>query len=189
MPASCTVCSRPDRHAVDQALAVPVPNVASLAHRYGIAETTLRRHRVQCVNPALRAAAAEAEGVRAAGLLRRLFDMADDAARIRAEAERLNRPRTAVAALDSETKIVTSLVSQLGVTDETVVTQLEDLRRVVDAMAELIKRDTAAAELLAELLDEAGVPSAAAGMRSAIRKWADRQIAATAPATTTTTGS
>ena len=78
---SCTVCSHPDREAVDQAIVLGRSNRA-VARQYGLSKDSVARHRASHVSSALRAVASEREQAGARSALDRLEELFDAASRI-----------------------------------------------------------------------------------------------------------
>jgi hypothetical protein len=118
MARTCTVCSNPEREAIDEAL-VSGESTGVLAGRYRtIDERALRRHRANHL-PAALARAHEAEEVsRADDLLSQVRGLQDRALAILDEAEAAGELRTALGAIREARGNLELLAKLLGELDE-----------------------------------------------------------------------
>ena len=108
MPRVCTVCSSPDRAAIDEAV-TRGESFRRVAPRYGVSDRALRRHAAEHVSAAIVKAHAVAEVAQADNLLGLLREAVGDAQRLRGRAEREGDLRCAVAAVKTLTETVEKL--------------------------------------------------------------------------------
>jgi hypothetical protein len=110
MPPVCSICSHPERRAIDAALAAGTP-MRSIAFRFGTTHTTLRRHRAH-VSEAVAEAAERRSRDLAADLLRDLDELCAQAAALYQDAGRsFHRKVEAVHARGRVVSIMARLVS------------------------------------------------------------------------------
>lgn len=95
----CTICTHPERAAIDDELASGNVSLRRLALQYGLCDTSLRRHRDRHLSPALAALQAERETADAATLLGRIEGLIARAERLLAAAEKDGRSQAALAAI------------------------------------------------------------------------------------------
>ena len=108
MPRSCSVCSHPDRAAIDEDLVAGRGSLRNVAVRYGTTAPTLLRHKAHL--PGTLALAHEAREVtRADDLLGLLRQAAIDAKRLQKKAEAERDYRCAIAAVKTLSDVVERL--------------------------------------------------------------------------------
>ncbi|HQP88957.1 MAG TPA: hypothetical protein PLL76_22100 [Thermoanaerobaculia bacterium] len=110
MPRVCTVCSSPNRAAIDEALTSGEPN-RRIAARVGCAESSIRRHLEKHLPGAIVKAHEAREVARADDLLELLREGVKDARRLRQKAEKERDYRCAVAAVKTMSDIVEKLAA------------------------------------------------------------------------------
>jgi transposase-like protein len=98
MPRTCTICSHPDRDAVEHAI-VSGGSIRRIAAQYGLTPTSVRRHMANHLPAAAVAEAQEVDRDRAEGLRDRLEDLYTRAERILAEAEGAGRHNVSLASI------------------------------------------------------------------------------------------
>ncbi|MEP7081901.1 MAG: hypothetical protein ABI841_02870 [Chloroflexota bacterium] len=98
MPRVCTVCSSPDRDAIDAALVSGAP-MRRIAPRYGVSETAIRRHRNRHLSPAIVALQEQREEERGETLADRLEGLYRRAERILDAAETGRQGQLSLAAI------------------------------------------------------------------------------------------
>lgn len=108
MPRVCTVCSSPDRAAIDEALTRGEPN-RRIAARVGCGEASIRRHAAH-LSETVALATRAAEETRADDLLGLLREAVADARRLRVKAEAQDDVRGAIAAV----KVLCDVVEKLA---------------------------------------------------------------------------
>ncbi len=118
MPRTCTVCSHPEREAIDRAL-IGGESTGKLAGRYRtIDERALRRHRSNHLPAALARAHEAEEATRADDLLSQVRDLQDRALAILGKAEDAGELRTALGAIREARGNLELLAKLLGELDE-----------------------------------------------------------------------
>lgn len=110
MPRVCTVCSSPNRTAIDEAV-TRGESFRRVAPRFGVSDRALRRHAAEHVPDAIVKAHDAEEATRADDLLGLLREALADARRLRDKAERAGDFRCAVAASRSLFDVVEQLVT------------------------------------------------------------------------------
>lgn len=113
MPRVCTVCSHPEREAIDAALIQSTPN-RRIAARYTLNEGSVRRHAAAHLPATLTKAAAVAEVTHADDLIAKVRQLEADARRIATAAESSKDLRTALAGVRELTRIVELLAKLRG---------------------------------------------------------------------------
>jgi transposase-like protein len=108
VPRVCTVCSSPNRTAIDEAV-TRGESFRRIAPQYGVSDRALRRHAAEHVPAAIVKAHEAAETTRADGLLEILHEGVRDARRLRDRAEKEGDLRCAVAAVKTLVDIVERL--------------------------------------------------------------------------------
>lgn len=117
MPRTCTVCSHPEREAIDRALLSGEANRRIAAH-HAVSEQAVRRHKADHL-PAALAKAHEAEEVsRADDLLGQVRDLQARALSILEKAEAAGELRTALGAIREARGNLELLAKLLGELDE-----------------------------------------------------------------------
>lgn len=111
MARTCTVCTHPDRAAIDEALAAKTDAVLGVSRRFGIGRESLRRHLMRHLPGTLVKAQEAREATRADDLLGILRDGVADARRLAARAELEGDLRCAVAAVKTSGDIVEKLAA------------------------------------------------------------------------------
>jgi len=109
VPRVCTVCSSPDRAAIDEAV-TRGESFRRVAPRYGVSDRALRRHAAEHVADAIVKAHEAAEVARADDLLGLLREAVADARRLRVKAEAQDDVRGAIAAV----KVLCDVVEKLA---------------------------------------------------------------------------
>jgi hypothetical protein len=94
----CTVCSHPERAAIDQALVGGVPNLR-LAQQYGLSESAVWRHKAEHLPEALAQSGAAKEIARADLLIQQVEGLRNKAVAILLRAEQAGELRTALYAI------------------------------------------------------------------------------------------
>jgi len=108
VPRVCTVCSSPNRAAIDEAV-TRGETFRRVAPRYGVSDRALRRHAAEHVSAAIVKAHDAREATRADDLLGILREAVKDARRLRDKAEEERDFRCAVAAVKTLTETVEKL--------------------------------------------------------------------------------
>jgi len=123
VPQLCSVCTHPDRAAIDAAL-VAGGSLRDIAGRHGVSKSAVDRHRDQHL-PARLVKAREAEDVgQADTLLGQLQQLQTDARRIGRKAEDGGDLRTALAGIRELVRIVEITAKMVGELDERPVVNL-----------------------------------------------------------------
>jgi hypothetical protein len=117
MPRSCTICTDPERDAIDAALVAGEP-FRRVAAQYSLTEQAIRRHRKAHLPAALTKAQEAKEAARADDLLAQLQALTAEAHRIKNQAERTGDYRTALAGIRELVRIVELLAKLRGELDE-----------------------------------------------------------------------
>jgi hypothetical protein len=117
MPRSCTICTDPERDAIDAALVAGEP-FRRVAAQYAVTEQAVRRHRKAHLPAALIKAQEAAEAARADDLLVQLRNLTAEAHRIKDRAERTGDYRTALAGIGQLARIIELLARLRGELDE-----------------------------------------------------------------------
>lgn len=112
MPRVCTVCSHPDRGAIDQAL-VSGQSYRSIAKRSGTSPSAVLRHKESHLSTTLIKASGAREVARADDLLRKVSELEAEARRIGRKAEREGDLRCAIASVKQLMDIVDLLARLL----------------------------------------------------------------------------
>lgn len=112
MPRVCTVCSHPDRAAIDQALVAGEPN-RRIAARAAVSETSIRRHKASCIASSLVKATEAKKVVNANALFAKVRDLEAEARRIGRKAEKEGDLRCAIASVKQILDIVELLARLL----------------------------------------------------------------------------
>lgn len=114
MPRKCTICAHPDREDIDQALVAGDLSYRAIADRFGIARSSLIRHKTNHL-PATLAQAQEAQEVARAGdLLSQLGQLRAEAQRIKNKAEAAGDFRTALTGIRELVRIVELMAKVSG---------------------------------------------------------------------------
>jgi hypothetical protein len=113
MPRVCTVCTHPERAAIDAAIVSGEP-LRRIAARAAISEASVRRHKAKCIPASLVKASAVAEVIRADDLLGKVKDLEVEARRIGRKAEEDGDLRCAIAAVRQVADILELLARLLG---------------------------------------------------------------------------
>jgi len=90
MPRRCTVCDHADRTAIDLALAADSGSLREIAGRWGLAQSSVQRHREAHLSPSLVTAQAAHEAAHGASILEQLHSLQ---ARTLVQLERAERER------------------------------------------------------------------------------------------------
>jgi len=98
MPRRCTICTHPDREAIDAALVAGGP-LRDIAGQFRISKSALARHKGSHIPACLAKAQDAHEIAQADSLLAQVRDLQAKALRILARAERAGELRTALAAI------------------------------------------------------------------------------------------
>lgn len=117
MPRVCTVCTHPDRPAIDQAL-VNGKGVRETAALFRVSEDAVGRHKETHLPSTLVKAAVAAEVARADDLLGQLAALRQDARRIGTKAEDIGDLKTALAGVRELVRIVELTAKLIGELDE-----------------------------------------------------------------------
>ena len=113
MPRSCTICTHPQREAIDAALAVGEPN-RRIAAQYGLSEASVRRHKAEHLPAHLTQAQQAQDVAQADDLLAQLEALRRDAGRIGAKAERVSEFSPALLACREQARIIELLLKVAG---------------------------------------------------------------------------
>jgi transposase-like protein len=111
MAASCSVCTHPDRAAIDEAVTSKRGTMRGIARQHGIGPDALERHAKRHLPGALVLASKAREVTRADDLLELLRQAARDAKRLQKKAEGEKDYRCAIAAVKTLSDVVEKLVS------------------------------------------------------------------------------
>jgi len=117
MARTCTVCTHPDRAAIDLALVNGVSGNA-VAAKYRVSEDAMVRHRGNHLPAALAQGQAAGEVARADGLLGQLGQLQADARRIGRKAEETGDLKTALMGVRELVRIVELTAKLVGELDE-----------------------------------------------------------------------
>ena len=98
MPRRCTVCDRPKRHSIDEALVSGAP-YRGIAKRFGLSESAIYRHKSNHLPAHLLKARAVEEAAQADDLLDQVRNLQSHALDILESAEEAGDLRTALAAI------------------------------------------------------------------------------------------
>lgn len=110
MPRICTVCSSPNRAAIDEAV-TRGESFRRIAPRYGVSDRALRRHAAEHVPDAIVKAHEAGEATRADDLLGLLREAVADARRLRQKAENEGDYRGAIGAVKALSDVVAALAN------------------------------------------------------------------------------
>ena len=116
MPRVCTICTHPQRDEIDQAILAGQP-LRRIAPRYGVTETSLRRHRDNHLAKALEKARETAEALRAERLAEFVLFLRNEALSVYREARKAKRLGIALQALAEareSTAVLARLVGEIG---------------------------------------------------------------------------
>lgn len=113
MARTCTVCTHPERDALDAAIVAGEP-YRGVARRAAVSPDAVERHAARHLPAVLTKAEDAREAARAGSLLDTIRDLAADAHRIKAKAEEAEDLRTALDAIGKLTKIVELLAKLRG---------------------------------------------------------------------------
>ncbi len=105
MPRVCTICTHPEREAIDTAL-VDGPAFPALAALYRVSEDSLGRHKAAHLPGTLAKAHEAQEAAHADSLLAQMEKLTSDARRIGEKAEKMGDLRTALAGVRELVRIV-----------------------------------------------------------------------------------
>lgn len=117
MPRRCSICTHPEREAIDARYVAGEP-ARLLAAVYGVSDRALRRHAATHLPAALVSAQEAADAADADDLLAKVAGLEADARRIGATAEKAGDVRTALAAVRELTRIVELLAKLRGAMDD-----------------------------------------------------------------------
>jgi hypothetical protein len=117
MPRSCTVCSHPEREAIDSALVGDASN-RSVASLYDVSEAAVRRHKGNHLPAKLVMAEKAKEVAQADGLLEQVRDLQGRALAILDQAEMSGDLRTALGAIREARGNLELLAKLLGELDD-----------------------------------------------------------------------
>ncbi len=136
MPRVCTVCSHPDRAAIDEAV-TRGESFRRVAPQHGVSDRALRRHAAEHVSAAIVKAHEAREATRADDLLGILREAVKDARRLRDKAEKDGDYRCAVAAVKTLSDIVEKLAD---VAERLSKSGAEEPRTLAEFMTRLAKK-------------------------------------------------
>src|SRR4051794_3551963 len=117
MPRVCTICTHPDRPAIDMMLVNGKP-LRDIAGRFGTSKSALERHQVQHLPASLAEARRAEEAARADDLLGQLLGLQADARRIGKKAEDTGDLKTALAGVRELVRIVELTAKLVGELNE-----------------------------------------------------------------------
>jgi len=148
MPMTCSVCSHPERNAIDAALTAPGESKRGIARRFALGDDAVRRHTANHLTPELRRRVDLAEASRLDGYIAGLEGLERQAERRGKAAEEKGDIRTALAAQHEQRETLLSKAKLLGVgARETIDLQVSEvhhfepppefLARVVQNLADL----------------------------------------------------
>lgn len=109
MPRACSVCSHPDRDAIDAAVAANRGPIRGIARQYRVSPDALERHAKSHISKTLARAAEVLEDARAEDLATKVRRLEEDARRLLAKAEKEGDYRCAIAAVKALLDVVTLL--------------------------------------------------------------------------------
>jgi transposase len=171
MPRTCTVCSHPDRAAIDAAL-LEGASLRDIAGRFGTSKSTAERHKREHLSAAIAKARGSADVARGDGLLANVKALSARAERMFREAERILRralrERDHDTALEAIRTATTTMREARGT--------LELLVKVYVAAGEVLTR-AEAMELLGRVLDALMVAVPEQDRRAAIGGELQRLVA------------
>jgi hypothetical protein len=164
MPRHCGWCSHPRRAELEQRI-LNGETFRAVASDSGLSVAASSRHWRLHVRPALR------EAVPAAHIStfgRRLLDVADSAADLRARGRASGDDRLALQAGRAEREALADLMNRLGFDDTEAIEQVEEARLFVRAVHAAVRDAPELAERLARELDRVGQDGLADSVRSLI---------------------
>ena len=113
MPQPCTICTHPERAAIDQALVGTAPYLR-IAEQYGVSEQAIRRHAAGHLPEALAKGETAKERTRADILLEQIEGLRNHALHILGRAEKAGELRTAIAAIREARECIELLLEVEG---------------------------------------------------------------------------
>jgi hypothetical protein len=113
VPQPCTICTHPERAAIDQALVGDAVN-RRLAQQYDLTEQAIRRHKAEHLPDALVQAGAAQEVARADVLISQVEGLRNKAVAILLKAEKAGELRTALMAIREAREILALLLEVEG---------------------------------------------------------------------------
>ena len=117
MPRRCTVCDRPERHNIDEALVSGAP-YRGIAKRFGLSESAVYRHKSEHLPAHLLKAKEVEEAAQADGLLDQVRNLQAHALDILESVEEAGDLRTALAAISQARGNLQLLATLTGQLDE-----------------------------------------------------------------------
>jgi hypothetical protein len=117
MPRTCTVCTHPERVAVDQAL-VAGRAYRDIAGQFSVSRSALDRHRAEHLSPAVQKARQATEAEHALDITKQLRAINGVSLSILDEARRSNNPVVALKAIDRVQRQIELQAKLLGELDE-----------------------------------------------------------------------
>jgi len=115
MPRPCTVCTHPDRDAIDRALAQSTPN-RRIAAQYRLGEASVRRHRAEHLPATITKATEAAEVIRADSLLDQVRELQTRALALldRAENGKIHEGCAALRECRATIELIGKLTGEIG---------------------------------------------------------------------------
>lgn len=146
----CSICLHDDTELINAQILAGT-GVRELAAQHGVSTSALSRHSQRHMVTARQDAARDSAAA-PADLLARLVDLADSARATRLRLAEGGSPNAQARASDVESRILFNLLSQLGISDTTTVTALQEREALARAVANYsIKNPVTAQGLIREI--------------------------------------
>src|SRR5262249_23697610 len=117
MPRACTVCQHREREAIDTALVAGKESLRTSAGRFGLSASALRRHKARHLPLALLRAGEAQDVARGTKLRSQVPELQAEAQTMLAQGKAAGAPRTALAAIDRQARMLeleTKFLDKLG---------------------------------------------------------------------------
>jgi len=136
MPRTCTICTHPQRQAIDQALIAGEP-LRTIADRWSVSKTAVLRHKESHLPSTLLKAQSVSEVTRADGLVHQVSQVRDKALSLLAQAE-TERDWRCCAVLLREIRASLELLTRVKIQAGEMLS-LEEVRAMITTAAESLK--------------------------------------------------
>ena len=133
----CATCTSPHRDEAEGAV-LGGATVRGTARRYGVTESSLRRHVAGHFVADLARPVEDEDTLRVGSLVARLVGMVTDAEDVRSEAMDAGQHRTALHAIAAETALINLLMDRLKITDLSIADDLRESRDLVAGVAAVV---------------------------------------------------
>jgi len=154
----CSICTHPLREEIDKAILTGEP-LRRIAKRYGVTESSLRRHRDSHLRDAVKRAQETAEALRAEKLAEFVLFLRNEALSVYREARKAKRLGIALQALAEareSTAVLARLVGEMGARVEVTFTQSPEWTELRTAILQALDDFPEAKAILAAALAEYG---------------------------------